>query len=327
MEREITLGLFAIVLGALGAFMVSRFGCRLGLVDQPTTRSSHSRATPKGGGVGMAAAFLVTAVGLQLPIAFWLPLGIMAGLSLRGDQVEISPKLRLPAQFVLIGILVMGTGGGISQGIPRIFMILFWIIFIVGTANFYNFMDGINGIAGISGAVGLGLLAFATYKDHPEAGLLTACMALACLGFLPFNLPRARVFMGDVGSIVLGGVFAGLVYLASHTLLDFLCMASFLFPFYVDELTTMFVRLRDGENLTQPHRRHIYQLLANERKIPHWQVSLGYGFMQLLVGVSVLITRKFGVEVVIAVLTSWFFLFVLGGYFVRGMHSCGNGQG
>jgi len=326
-EREITLGLFAIVLGALGAFMVSRFGCRLGLVDQPTTRSSHSRATPKGGGVGMAAAFLVTAVGLQLPIAFWLPLGIMAGLSLRGDQVEISPKLRLPAQFVLIGILVMGTGGGISQGIPRIFMILFWIIFIVGTANFYNFMDGINGIAGISGAVGLGLLAFATYKDHPEAGLLTACMALACLGFLPFNLPRARVFMGDVGSIVLGGVFAGLVYLASHTLLDFLCMASFLFPFYVDELTTMFVRLRDGENLTQPHRRHIYQLLANERKIPHWQVSLGYGFMQLLVGVSVLITRKFGVEVVIAVLTSWFFLFVLGGYFVRGMHSCGNGQG
>jgi Fuc2NAc and GlcNAc transferase len=90
--------------------------------------------------------------------------------------------------------------------------------------------------------------------------------------------------MGDVGSILLGAVFAGLVYLASRTLLDFLCMASFLFPFYVDELTKMIVRLRVGENLTQPHRRHIYQLLANERQIPHWRVSAGYGFFQLLVG-------------------------------------------
>ncbi|MBE3145224.1 MAG: glycosyltransferase family 4 protein [Planctomycetes bacterium] len=327
MEREITLGLFAIVLGALGAFMVSRIGCCLGLVDQPTTRSSHSRTTPKGGGVGMAAAFLVTSIVLDMPIAFWLPLGVMAGLSLRGDQVEISPKLRLPAQLILMGILVIGTAGGIYQDIPRILIALFWTVFIIGTANFYNFMDGIDGIAGISGVVGFGLLAFATYKDHSEVSLLSACMALACLGFLPFNLPRARVFMGDVGSIVLGGVFAGLVYLASHTLLDFLCMASFLFPFYADELTTMFVRLRDGENLTQPHRRHIYQLLANERQIPHWRISTDYGLFQLLVGVSVLFAKTFGVAVVLAVLASWFFLFVLGGYFVRGMRSCGNGQG
>ena len=265
----------------------------------------------------MAAAFLVTAVCLQLPIAFWLPLGVMAGLSLRGDQVEISPKLRLPAQFILMGILVIGTGEGIYQDIPRIFIALFWIVFIVGTANFYNFMDGINGIAGISGAVGFGLLTFAIYKDHPEVGLLATCMALACLGFLPFNLPRARVFMGDVGSIVLGGVFAGLVYLASHTLLNFLCMASFLFPFYADELTTMIVRLRAGENLTQAHRRHIYQLLANERKIPHWRISAGYGLFQLLVGLSVLLCKPLGVAALLAVLATWFGLFVMGSYYVR----------
>jgi Fuc2NAc and GlcNAc transferase len=315
--REIILGLLAIALGALGAFMITRFAYRLGLIDQTTLRSSHSRPTPKGGAVGMAAVFLVTAVVLDMPIAFWLPLGAMAGLSLRGDQVEISPKLRLPVQFVLMGILVIGTSKGIYQDIPRILIALFWIVFIVGTANFYNFMDGINGIAGISGAVGFGLLAFETYKNQPEVGLLATCIALACLGFLPFNLPRARVFMGDVGSILLGGVFAGLVYFSSHTLLDFLCMTSFLFTFYVDELTTMFVRLRDGENLTQPHRRHIYQLLANERQVPHWRISAGYGLFQLLVGVSVLIAKTFGVAVVLAVLASWFVLFVLGGYYVR----------
>jgi len=316
-EREIILCLLAIALGALGAFMISRFGCRLGLIDQPTTRSSHSHETPKGGGIGIAAAFLVTAVVLEFPIAFWLPLGAMAGLSLRGDQVEISPKLRLPAQFILMGILVIGTGEGIYQDIPRILIAFFWIVFMVGTANFYNFMDGINGISGISGAVGFGLLAFEAYKDQPEVGFLATCMALACLGFLPFNLLRARVFMGDISSIVLGGVFAGLVYLASRTFLDFLCMTSFLFPFYVDELTTMIVRLRAGENLTQPHRRHIYQLLANERQIPHWRISAGYGLFQLLVGISVLLCKPLGSVVVIAVLAGWFGLFMVGAGFVR----------
>jgi Fuc2NAc and GlcNAc transferase len=315
--REITLGLFSMVLGALGAFMVSCFGDRWGLIDKPTTRSSHYRAVPKGGGIGIAAAFLVTSIFLGIPIAFWLPLGVMVGLSICGDRVEISPNLRLPAQFVLMGILVIGTGEGIYQDIPRILIALFWVVFIVGTANFYNFMDGINGIAGISGIIGFGFLAFETYKDQPEVGLLATCMALTCLGFLPFNLLRARVFMGDVGSILLGAVFAGLVYLASHTLLDFLCMASFLFPFYVDELTTMIVRLRKGENLSQPHRRHIYQLLANERQIPHRRVSAGYGCFQLLVGISVLISKAYGVIVLLIVLAIWFVLFIIGGHYIR----------
>lgn len=317
MVRKIIFGLLAIAFGAIGTFLVSHFGCRLGLIDQPSARSSHSRETPKGGGIGMVVTFLLTAVVLDISVVFWLPLGVLAGLSFRGDQVEISPKLRLLMQFVLMGILVIGTGEGIYQDMPRIFIALFWIVFIVGTANFYNFMDGINGIAGISGAVGFGLLAFVTYKNQPEISLLAACMSLTCLGFLPFNLPRARVFMGDVGSILLGSVFAGLVFLASRNLLDFLCMASFLFPFYVDELTTMIVRLRVGENLTQPHRRHIYQLLANERQNPHWKVSAGYGLFQLLVGGSVLLCKPLGITAVLAVLATWFGLFILGSYYIR----------
>jgi Fuc2NAc and GlcNAc transferase len=97
--------------------------------------------------------------------------------------------------------------------------------------------------------------------------------------------------MGDVGSVLLGGAFGCLVYLASDSFLDFACLAAFLLPFYVDELTTMTVRLRDGERLTQPHRRHLYQLLANEKGWPHWQVSLGFGVLQLLVGLSTLWAR------------------------------------
>lgn len=317
MGREITLGLIAIGLSVFGAFMISRFGYRLRLIDKPNIRSSHSHETPKGGGIGIAAAFLVTAVVLDMPIVFWLPIGVMAALSLCGDRVEISPKLRLPVQLFLMGILVFGAGVGIAHNFTRILIALFWILFIVGTANFFNFMDGINGIAGISGMVGFGLLAFATYRSQHEIGLLAICMALACVGFLPFNLPRARVFMGDVGSIALGGVFAGLVYLVSRSVLDFLCMAAFLFPFYADELTTMIVRLRAGENLTKAHRSHIYQLLANERKIPHWKISVSYGFFQLLIGLNVILCKTWGVGAVITVLAFWFVVFFVGSGYVR----------
>ena len=82
------------------------------------------------------------------------------------------------------------------------------------------------------------------------------------------------VFMGDIGSILLGSVFVGLIWLAAEGVLDFVCMP--VFPFYVDELTTVFIRLKGGENLTKPHRRHYYQLLANEKGIAHWKVSVGY---------------------------------------------------
>jgi Fuc2NAc and GlcNAc transferase len=311
------LALIALALGAIGAFMISRFGWRLGLVDRPTARSSHAQENPKGGGVGIAAAFLLASVFLDMPIAFWLPLAFMAGVSLQADRVDIPPKWRLPAHFILVGILVIGTGKGLNQGMPGSIIALFWIVFIVGTANFYNFMDGINGLAGISGAIGFGLLAFTTCKDHPDAGLLAICMVLACLGFLPFNLPDGRVFMGDVGSILLGSVFAGLVYLASRTFMDFICRASFLFPFFADELTSMAVRLRSGENLTRPHRRHLYQLLANELRIPHWRVAAAYGLFQLLVGVSVWLCKPLGVAAVLVLLAAWSALFVICCYYIR----------
>ncbi len=181
-------------------------------------------------------------------------------------------------------------------------------IFIVGTANFYNFMDGINGIAGITGVVGFGLLSYYAYISGHKASIFTLsiCISLACLGFLPFNMPKARVFMGDVGSILLGFVFAGMVVWLSKSLLDFVCLAAFLFPFYADELTTMVVRLRDGESLLNPHRRHLYQLLANEYEIPHWKVSVGYGITQLLIGISILLIKDIGNIAVISTLIFYF---------------------
>ena len=101
--------------------------------------------------------------------------------------------------------------------------------------------------------------------------------------------------MGDVGSILLGFVFAGLVVTLSRNYLEMVCFAALLFPFYADELTTMAVRLRDRENLTQSHRRHLYQLLVNEFGIAHWKISAAYGVAQLAVGAGVLIAYPYGV--------------------------------
>jgi UDP-N-acetylmuramyl pentapeptide phosphotransferase/UDP-N-acetylglucosamine-1-phosphate transferase len=147
--------------------------------------------------------------------------------------------------------------------------------------------------------------------------VLSICIALSCIGFLPFNFPKSKVFMGDVGSILLGFVFAAIVVTLSKSLLDFVCLAGFLFPFYADELTTMVIRIRDGENLLKAHRRHLYQILANELGLTHWKVSVGYGFLQTIVGLSVLLARPFGVLSVIILLVIFFAGFVWANYFVR----------
>ena len=117
--------------------------------------------------------------------------------------------------------------------------------------------------------------------------------------------------MGDVGSVLLGFVFAALVVMLSRGFLDFVCLAGFLFPFYADELTTMVVRLKDGENLLRPHRRHLYQLLTNEKGISHWKISVWYGLFQLAVGITVLLLRPFGSLMILSVLAAYFGAFVV----------------
>jgi Fuc2NAc and GlcNAc transferase len=178
---------------------------------------------------------------------------------------------------------------------------------------------GINGIAGITGVVAFGLIAlFAVLSGgHASLLILAVCLALACLGFLPFNIPKARVFMWDTGSILLGFVYAGLVVGLASSLNDFMVLCAFLFPFYADELTTEYVKLRAGDDLLKPHRRHLYQLLANEMGIAHWKVSAGYGVLQAVVGVSALIISGYGTLVLFGFLGISFAGFAVVSYTVR----------
>ena len=318
-KTDLMLYLISFLLGGAGAWIIAKWGFKLSLFDKPNLRSSHKTVTPKGGGIGILAAFFVCSIAVSIPKSFWMPAVFISLFSLWGDRSEIKPKKRLLFQFAAGTILLIGSLMEKGNGLAAYALMPLLAIFVVGTANYYNFMDGINGIAGITGMVGFGLLGwFAFTKDaDPQIIMLCGCMAFACLGFLPFNMPGARVFMGDVGSILLGFVFAGVVVYLSGNLLNFICMAGFLFPFYADELTTVMVRLKDGEKLSQPHRRHLYQILANEYGIRHWKVSLGYGLFQLLVGISVLWLKSTGITVVLLSIILYFSTFSILSFILR----------
>lgn len=307
-----------LILAALGAWAVMRWADRLGLLDHPNHRSSHQKPTPKGGGGGILIAFIFNAIWVGSPPLFWLSPAIAALLALVGDRREIEPKLRLGAQFVLALALLLGVVG-LPAGAWGWLLLTWWCFFIVGTANIYNFMDGINGLGALTGMLGFGFSAFYLSQSAglTALSLIAWGMAVACLGFLPFNFPRARVFMGDVGSILLGFVYGALVAFGSRSWLDFLCLASFLFTYYADEISTMALRLWRGENLLQAHRSHLYQLLANEMGLSHGVVSLSYAAGQLFIGLCVLWVRPAGTLAVLGLLAMFFAAFITLSLWIR----------
>jgi len=193
-------------LGGAGAWLVARWGSGFGLLDKANHRSSHKGVVPKGGGIGILAAFLLASWVLGLPVLFWVCAGLISLLSLYGDRREIPPKIRLGIQLLGSIGLLFGLFYWEGRVWPVYLLIPFFAVFIAGTANYYNFMDGINGINGITGVIAFGLIALfaALSGGHDPFIILAVCMGLACMGFLPFNMPKARVFMGDVGSVMLG---------------------------------------------------------------------------------------------------------------------------
>jgi Fuc2NAc and GlcNAc transferase len=321
-------------LGTAGAWLIAGMPFRERLLDLPNGRSSHTQPTPRGGGVGILAAFIVAGLTLRMPTTLLFAAILISAVSFYGDYFRISVKFRLIVQviaalmflFPLLPRLSAHYTLSIFGFSPFIFLMILSVIcfFLIGTANFYNFMDGINGIASITGIISFGLLTLYYYQYlhvsmTPVSGfiVLAACMAFSCVGFIPFNMPKARVFMGDVGSILLGFVFAGLIVRLSGNFLDFTCMASFLFLFYTDELTTMWVRIRDHEKMTDPHRRHFYQLLANEFQIPHWKVTMLYGLVQFIIGLSVIFIRYYGLSIVLSLLALYFIAFTFVSFHFR----------
>ncbi|MCD4743897.1 MAG: UDP-N-acetylmuramyl pentapeptide phosphotransferase [Desulfobacteraceae bacterium] len=310
--------LLSFFFGTIGAWVIYKYGAKLGLVDIPNARSSHSEIIPRGGGIGILIAFVFFSLYFFIDLFLWVPALILSSVSFFGDKYQISPKLRLYVQSICSLVFLIGLFYS-RQVDPLSYILIFPIsIFMVGTANFYNFMDGINGISGLTAIVAFvfaGYYGFISGFDDKYV-LLCGVITFSCIGFLPFNFPEARVFMGDVGSILLGFVFSCIVLLFSQSVTDFIIVCSFLCPFYIDELSTIIVRINAKDKLINPHRKHLYQLLANELKVSHGKVSLIYALIQIVICASVLIVRH-NIYFVILFIICYSFLFCIWSYIIR----------
>jgi len=284
-------------LALLSAGLV-RLMIRFGTLDHPGERSSHAHPTPKGGGIGIGVAFVVGLSLLLLGRPGLLPplpsIGLIAaavliaGISYLDDLKNWSFTIKLSAQLVAalvaiacgirLRVLHLPWFGAVDTGWLDAPLTAAWIVF---ATNALNFIDGLNGLASGATAIAcLFLAAFAWAQEGPQGGAFVQAaslmLAAGIAGFLPFNFPRARIFMGDVGSQFCGFVSAVLGVLASRfgaQTLSVLLVPMLLFGVYFDVVFTLIRRALAGDRLTEAHRSHLYQV-AHRGGVPAVQITL-----------------------------------------------------
>lgn len=267
------------------------YGRRRGLLDAPGRRRSHSALTPRGGGIAPVFTLLVViaALGLRGALAPGDALAVGAGLFCVAaigwvdDHRPLGAGIRLGVH-VAVALLMVALL--LAEGSPWL-----WLpaaLAVVVAVNLSNFMDGINGIAASQAALVAAFVGVLLHPVLPMAALLAYGMATACLGFLPFNFPRARIFLGDVGSGALGLLVAALLLLAWRERAAGLA-ALLLLPsaFMLDGLLTLAARARRRRQLARAHREHLYQWLVRSGA-SHAQVTLAFAAWTVLMGVLVL---------------------------------------
>ncbi len=244
---------------------------RRNVLDRPNERSSHTRPTPRGGGIAPVGAVLLAWIALGLsgrvsPAVIGVVLGtlLLAIVSWIDDLRGLSPMVRLLAQAVAVAMGLCALPAirvplAAWLGTPACIVAagLIWVWWV----NLFNFMDGIDGIAGSeAAAIGAGLSLFAAIGSgvDPETALLAAAILGAAIGFLVWNWSPARIFLGDVGSTALG-------YLTGFLLLGLAARGDWkialILPLYflADATITLVRRLLRGERIWQAHREHFYQ--------------------------------------------------------------------
>ena len=269
-----------------------RVADKFNIIDKPNERSSHSRITLRGGGIifyfGALAYFLTN--DWEYPW-FILALSLITFISFVDDIRSTSQGLRLVFHFSAMALMFYQWG---------LFSLSWWWIIIAlivctGIINAYNFMDGINGITGGYSLIILGALAYINEEmvSFAEPALIYTVLCSVVV-FCFFNFRRkAKCFAGDVGSV---GIAFILLFLIGKLILkteDFSWII-LLAVYGVDSVLTIIHRLMLHDNIGLPHRKHMYQLMANELKIPHVVVSLVYMAVQAIVIIGYIYCQNWG---------------------------------
>jgi UDP-N-acetylmuramyl pentapeptide phosphotransferase/UDP-N-acetylglucosamine-1-phosphate transferase len=259
--------LFASLVVSAGlTWLARRYALRRQLLDAPGERRAHTVPTPRGGGIGIVVVLVLAALLSMGQVVDRIELGAMlaglvlvAGVGLIDDHRSLSPFLRLGVQVVAAGLLAAGTWHATHE--PALAFGAF--VLAMALTNIWNFMDGIDGIAASQTL----LVALPIAVLEPGAWSVWAwALVAAILGFLPFNFPKARIFLGDVGSGALGFALAALLIHrlagapSTHAWLWALPPSAFL----IDAGLTLARRVLRRERWWRPHAQHAYQAWARE---------------------------------------------------------------
>ena len=298
MNMWLTYGLIAVIL-VVAELVYFRIADKCNIIDKPNERSSHSTIVLRGGGIIFAISILVW-MGLQMVHGEWfmvkdyLPfmvgLLMVAGISFVDDIHSLPDSLRMAVQIVSILLMFWSIGlFGLDQSWWMIALIaVIALFFCVGATNIINFMDGINGI---TAAYGFAMLLPIALLNHNMGFIDESYLIVAILGVIVFSIfnfrpkGKAKCFAGDVGSIGIAFIilFAlGKLMLATQDVTYII----FFLVYGIDGSMTIFHRIMLHENLGQAHRKHVFQLMANELKMSHVVVSLLYMAMQLVVSLG-----------------------------------------
>lgn len=269
------------VLLLLAELLYFRIADKCNIIDKPNERSSHKQVVLRGGGIIFLIGVWIWSAffGFQYP---WFLIGVtlVALISFIDDIRSLPDSVRLVVQFVAMFLMFYQFG---ILNWQSWWIILLALIVCVGISNAYNFMDGINGI---TGGYSIAVLLPLIYLNHKisfiDANFLWVTL-LSLLVFCFFNFrKRAKCFAGDVGSLSIAFI---IVFALGKLILqtgDFTYIV-FLALYGVDSVLTICHRILLHENLGIAHRKHAYQLMANELRIPHVVVSSFYMMLQLLV--------------------------------------------
>lgn len=270
-----------------------RFRDRLPL-DVANERSLHTGAVPRIGGMamiaGVALALLLRALLTDLPLdGAGLPLLLalaLAGLSFADDWGHLPVGVRLAGHLAAAGVMAAALDLPLALALPA------WLAMAWAT-NLYNFMDGADGLAGGMAFIGFGAYGIAAWSGAPTLAATSLALAAAAAGFLVFNFPPARVFMGDAGSIPLGFLAAALGLLGWRLGVWSPGFPLLLFsPFIVDASVTLVRRAWRRERIWQAHRDHYYQRLVR-LGWSHRRLALtAYGLMAAAAGFALVLASR-----------------------------------
>lgn len=274
------------ILLLIAELLYFRIADKCNIIDKPNERSSHSTIVLRGGGIIFLIGVWIWSAffGFQYPW-FLMGLTLVAGISFVDDVHSLPDSVRLVAQFAAAAMAFYQLG---ILHWSMWWIILLALIVYVGATNVINFMDGINGITAGYSLVVLIPLALVNLTDTFVAQSLIVSTILASLVFCVFNFRpkgKAKCFAGDVGSI---GIAFIMLFLLGHLIIRTgdITWLIFLLVYGVDGCLTIAHRIMLHENLGEAHRKHVYQIMANELKIGHVKVALLYMVIQLVISLG-----------------------------------------